>query len=73
MLNNILKLEGAQALNSNEQKEVTGGANNLSTCRGLKAEYNRLGRLATTQASSIPLRNFMGKYFLKLAQCRILG
>jgi hypothetical protein len=40
MLNNILKLEGAQALNSNEQKEVNGGANNLSTCRGLKAEYN---------------------------------
>jgi hypothetical protein len=75
MLNNILKLEGAQVLSNNEQKEVNGGdcANQaLTTCKSLKAEYNRLRRLGTTEALAIPFRNFIGKYFLKLAQCGIL-
>jgi hypothetical protein len=71
MLNDILKLEGAQALNSNEQKEVTGGAKNLTTCRGLKVEHDRLLRLATSNATSFAYFKFVQKYRTQLQKCGI--
>jgi hypothetical protein len=71
MLNNILKLEGAQALNSNEQKEVTGGAKNLTTFRGLRAEFNRLLNLSTSNATSLAFFKFTQKYRTQLQKCGI--
>jgi hypothetical protein len=52
MLNNILKLEGAQALGNDEQKEVKGGASaTAAQMRALWARFISLSRLfATAQA-----------------------
>jgi hypothetical protein len=71
MLENILNLEGAQVLSSNEQKEINGGAKNFTTCKCLKAEYDRLFLLGTTPEKALPLKNFIGRYFFELAKCGI--
>jgi hypothetical protein len=69
MLNNILKLEGAELLSNNEQKKVSGGAvRNTPLCRCLKADYYRL--LST--ASNSVFDRFMQNNFFNLVRCGIL-